>query len=64
MFQFNDVFKPNFLPSEFDEGRIAAHKDIISGDIYDLKAAIKSFNYDPPDSARQRGYLYQLIKTN
>ena len=56
-------FFPNFCPTEFDDGRQAAHKDIVNGDIYDIKSAIESFDYDPPDSPRQRGYLYQLKRT-
>ena len=48
---------------EFWEGRHAAEEDIRNGDIYDLDAAIYSFELDPPDSPFQRGYLRQLVKT-
>ena len=48
---------------EFWRGRHAAEEDIRDGAIYDLDAAIYSFEYDPPDSPRQRGYLYQLKRT-
>ena len=48
---------------EFWRGRHAAEKDIRNGNIDDLDAAISTFDYDPPDSPFQRGYLRQLIKT-
>jgi hypothetical protein len=32
------------------------------GPYFDVDVAISSFNYDPPDSAFQRGYLRGLIK--
>jgi len=48
---------------EYQRGIRAAEKDIRDGDIYDLDAAIYSFELDPPDSPFQRGYLKQLIKT-
>jgi len=49
--------------NEYWRGRHAAEEAIRHGNIDDLDAAIYSFEYDPPDSAFQRGYLRQLIKT-
>jgi len=51
----------NNLSTKFYDGQEAAKKDLQNGDIYNLEAAIHSFDYDPPDSPRQRGYLHQLI---
>ena len=51
----------NNLSTKFYDGQEAAKKDLQNGDIYNLEAAIQSFDYDPPDSPRQRGYLHQLI---
>ena len=48
---------------EYQSGIQAAEKDIRKGNIDDLDAAISTFDYDPPDSPFQRGYLRQLIKT-
>tara|TARA_R100000900_G_C3251697_1_gene147466 strand:+ start:353 stop:529 length:177 start_codon:yes stop_codon:yes gene_type:complete len=48
---------------EYQSGIQAAEKDIRNGNIDDLDAAISTFDYDPPDSPFQRGYLRQLIKT-
>jgi anthranilate/para-aminobenzoate synthase component I len=49
--------------NEYQSGIRAAEEDIRNGDIYDLDAAIYSFELDPPDSPFQRGYLRQLVKT-
>ena len=49
--------------NEYQSGIRAAEEDIRNGDIDDLDAAIYSFDYDPPDSPFQRGYLRQLVKT-
>jgi len=51
----------NNLSTKFYDGQEAAKKDLQNGDIYNLEAAIQSFDYDPTDSPRQRGYLHQLI---
>lgn len=56
------MFNHVALGTEFDQGREAANTDVINGDVYNVKAAIESFNFDRPDSPRQRGYLFQLIK--
>jgi len=48
--------------NEFHQGRAIAAYDVCEQD-FDVMQAIASFDYDPPDSAFQRGYLRELIKT-
>ena len=48
--------------NEFHQGRAVAAYDVCDPD-FDVIQAIASFDYDPPDSPRQRGYLYQLKRT-
>ena len=48
--------------NEFHQGRAVAAYDVCDQD-FDVIQAIASFDYDPPDSAFQRGYLRELIKT-
>lgn len=48
--------------NEFHQGRAVAAYDVCDPD-FDVIQAIASFDYDPPDSAFQRGYLRELIKT-
>ena len=43
-------------------GRDAAEFDVDEPD-FDVDAAIASFDYDPPDSPFQRGYLSGLLKS-
>ena len=44
----------------FKEGRQAGMDEIASGDIYDVSAAIKSFDNDRPDSEWMWGYYSAL----
>ena len=48
--------------NEFHHGRAVAAYDVCDQD-FDVMQAIASFDCDPPDSAFQRGYLRELIKT-
>ena len=48
--------------NEFHQGRAVAAYDVCDQD-FDVIQAIASFDYDPPDSAFQRGYLRELINT-
>ena len=40
-----------------------ASDGVLSIDVYDLKAAIDSFKYDPADNEFQMGYLCGLVNT-
>ncbi len=45
----------------YHRGREVAENQVDEPD-FDVDVAISSFDYDPPDSAFQRGYLRGLIK--
>jgi len=47
--------------NEFHHGSAVAAYDVCDQD-FDVIQAIASFDYDPPDSTFQRGYLRELIK--
>ena len=47
---------------EYHMGREAATSEADLPD-FDVDQAIKSFDYDPPDSSFQRGYLRGLLKS-
>jgi hypothetical protein len=49
-----------FYRADFDEGYQMAEDEIASGDI-DARAAVYSFEQDPPDCARHWGYLQACI---
>lgn len=47
---------------EYHKGREVAENDVNSP-YFDVDKAIASFDFDPPDSNFQRGYLRGLIKS-
>ena len=47
---------------DFYKGKAVAETDVGLSD-FDVDQAIASFDYDPPDTAFQRGYLHGLLKS-
>tara|TARA_R110000803_G_C11965297_1_gene319163 strand:- start:808 stop:999 length:192 start_codon:yes stop_codon:yes gene_type:complete len=51
------------IPNTWKSGYQVACAEYLAGDVYDLKAAIDSFKYDPADNEFQMGYLCGLVNT-
>jgi len=47
---------PNLITFDFILGFSTARREIASGDVYDVEAAIYCFAMDPADNDFQRGY--------